>query len=343
MRMLPVYVLIDVSESMVGDAMRQLEDGLARLSDTLKTIPEALESAKVSIIAFAGKAKVITPMVEVAHLYPPRLPVGGGTALGAALDLLMERIDKDVTTASDGRKGDWKPIVFLMTDGVPTDNAAPAIARWKADYARRASLVAISIGARADLKALRDIAEKVIILNDATDTAFRGMIDWVTQSISVHSQSVGVQTSGGGVSLSKDMPAELVEDDGVMAGAPDDRYVVIVGKCEKNELPYLLKYEKAFGGGDIYQFRAAVPVGNEYFELTSGAGPTHEISGHHLHGGSSCPHCANHASLARCGTCNGVHCLDVEKMVAICPWCGTEGRYGAAEPGSDFTVSRGLG
>jgi len=343
MRMLPVYVMIDVSESMVGDTMRQIDDGLVRLSDTLKTIPEALETAKVSVIAFAGKPKVISPMVEVAHFYPPRLPVGGGTALGAALELLMDRIDLDVSRASDGRKGDWKPIVFLLTDGVPTDSPAPAIQRWKTAYAKRANLIAIAVGGRADLAGLREIADKVMILNDMADSAFTGLIEWVTQSITLHSQSVGVGPASEGVNLSKDLPPELAEDDGLSAGAPDDRYVVIVGKCEKNEQPYLLKFEKGMLNKDQYDFRAAVPVTDEYFDLSSAGGGLHEISGHSLMGGSSCPHCGNGASLARCGNCNGVHCLDVGTLMAICPWCGSEGKYGVAESGSDFSLTRGLG
>ena len=343
MRMLPVYVMIDVSESMVGDTMRQIDDGLVKLSDTLKTIPEALESAKVSVIAFAGKPKVISPMVEVAHFYPPRLPVGGGTALGAALDLLMERIDQDVTRSTADRKGDWKPIVFLLTDGVPTDNPAPSIAKWKKDYARRANLIAISVGGRADLAGLRDIADKVMILNDMSDNAFAGLIEWVTQSITLHSQSVGVGNTGEGVNLSKDLPPELAEDDGVSAGLPDDRFAVIVGKCEKNELPYLLKFERKMIQNEQYEFRAAVAVGNEYFDMSSASGGMHEISGFALMGGSSCPQCGNGAALARCGACNGVHCLDLGTMMAICPWCGSEGQYGVAEAGSDFSLTRGLG
>ena len=161
MRMLPVYFVIDVSESMIGDTMRQLDEGLSKLSDTLKTIPEALETAQISIIAFAGKAKVIAPMVEVANFYPPRLPVGGGTSLGAALELLMDRIDRDVTPTTPDRKGDWKPIVFLLTDGVPTageltdpDDILDAILR--ANRTRQIVIHCISIGMKSQL--LMDLA-----------------------------------------------------------------------------------------------------------------------------------------------------------------------------------------
>ncbi|MFG5382316.1 TerY-C metal binding domain-containing protein [Yoonia sp. R2-816] len=343
MRMLPVYFLIDVSESMIGDTMRQLDEGLAKLSDTLKTIPEALETAQVSIIAFAGKAKVITPMVEVANLYPPRLPIGGGTSLGAALELLMERIDHDVTPTTPERKGDWKPIVFLLTDGVPTDNPGSAMTRWKSDYARKASLVSISVGGRADLKGLREISDKTMILNDISDNAFANLITWVTQSITIQSQSVGIGAAGDGVNLSKNMPDELAEDDGISAGLPDDRYAVVIGKCETNELPFLLKYEKSRHQAGIYEFRAAQGVSNQYFELCADGGAMQEMNVQNLMGGSSCPHCPNEITMAHCGKCGGIHCLDVRTKQAVCPWCGGAGTYGASAPGEGFNVNRGLG
>ncbi len=343
MRMLPVYFVIDVSESMIGDTMRQLDDGLAKLSDTLKTIPEALETAQVSIIAFAGKAKVVTPMVEVANLYPPRLPVGGGTSLGAALELLMGRIDRDVRPTTPERKGDWKPIIFLLTDGVPTDNPAPAMAKWRAKYARKASLVSISVGGRADLKGLREISDRTMILNDMSDSAFANLITWVTQSITIQSQSVGIGAADDVVNLSKFLPDELAEDDGVMPDQPDDRYVVVVGKCETNELPFLLKYERSRQQGDAYEFRAAQGVSNAYFDLCANEGAVQEMSVTNLIGGASCPHCPNEITMAHCGKCGSIHCLNLRTKQAVCPWCGGAGTYGASAPGEGFNVNRGLG
>ena len=344
MRMLPVYFLIDVSESMIGDSMRQLDEGLVKLSDELKMIPEALETARVSIIAFAGKAKVITPMVEVAHLYPPRLPVGGGTSLGAALTLLMERIDRDVRPTTPDRKGDWKPIVFLLTDGVPTDDPSAAIAKWKEKYSKRASLVSISVGGRADLKGLREISDKTMILSDISDNAFTNLITWVTQSITIQSQSIGIGSKGDGVNLSKAMPDELAEDDGRSDGLPDDRYAVIVGKCETNELPYLLKFETSRQRSGAYEFRAAQGVTNQYFELCADGGAMQELNVANLIGGASCPHCPNEVTMAQCGRCKGIHCLNVRTKQGVCPWCGSAGTYGASAPGDPgFNVNRGLG
>lgn len=344
MRTLPIFVVIDVSESMIGETMTQLEQGLATLSDTLKTIPEALETARICVIAFAGAPRIVVPMVEVAHLYPPRLPVGGGTALGAALDLLMDRIDLDVTRANAHRKGDWRPIVFLLTDGVSTDDPRPAIQLWKKSYARAAHLVAISVGGRADLGVLREIADKVMFLNDMQESAFASLVSWMTQSIVVQSQSLGIGAGGSGLSLEKDLPPEMSEDDGTRIAHPDDRFAVILGRCERSEKPYLLKYEKGLRGETRYDFVTAVGVTEDYYKMSGeGEGKLPQISAHLLHGGGSCPHCPNHITMAQCGKCQGIHCLDLKTKQAICPWCGASGQYGPSAEGADFNVNRGLG
>jgi uncharacterized protein YegL len=60
MRRLPIYFLIDISESMVGEPIQQVEEGLATIIQALKTDPNAIETVWVSIIVFAGQAKNIS-------------------------------------------------------------------------------------------------------------------------------------------------------------------------------------------------------------------------------------------------------------------------------------------
>lgn len=121
MRRLPIYFLVDVSESMVGEPIKQVENGMRQIVQELRTDPYALETAFISVIAFAGKAKSLSPLTELYKFYPPTFPIGGGTSLGSALDFLMDDIDKNVVKTTEERKGDWKPIVFLLqTEHQPT-------------------------------------------------------------------------------------------------------------------------------------------------------------------------------------------------------------------------------
>ena len=96
MRRLPIYFLIDVSESMVGEPIKQVENGMRQIVQELRTDPYALETAYISVIVFAGKAKSLSPLTELYKFCPPVFPIGGGTSLGGALNYLMDDINKNV-------------------------------------------------------------------------------------------------------------------------------------------------------------------------------------------------------------------------------------------------------
>ena len=65
MRRLPIYFLIDVSESMVGEPIEEVQNGIRTIIQELRFDPYALETVYVSIIAFAGKAKTISELTEL--------------------------------------------------------------------------------------------------------------------------------------------------------------------------------------------------------------------------------------------------------------------------------------
>lgn len=50
------------------------------------------------------------------------IKASGVTALGEALKLVSNKIDTEVEKTTTEQKGDWKPLVFIMTDGIPTDD-----------------------------------------------------------------------------------------------------------------------------------------------------------------------------------------------------------------------------
>lgn len=104
MRRLPIYFLVDVSESMVGEPIQQVQDGMRMIVQELRTDPYALETAYISVIAFAGKAKSVSPLTELYKFYPPTFPIGGGTSLGAALNFLMDDMDKSLVKTTLEKK-----------------------------------------------------------------------------------------------------------------------------------------------------------------------------------------------------------------------------------------------
>ncbi|HBZ4309963.1 TPA: VWA domain-containing protein, partial [Klebsiella pneumoniae] len=110
MRRLPVFFVLDCSESMIGENLKRMNDGLQKIVSDLRKDPHALETVWVSVIAFAGIARTIVPLHDIVSFYPPRLPVGGGTNLPTALRELTTQIDSQVRKTTLEEKGDWKPV-----------------------------------------------------------------------------------------------------------------------------------------------------------------------------------------------------------------------------------------
>ncbi len=122
-RRLPVYILIDTSGSMRGEPIESVKVGLSDMIASLRLDPYALETVCVSIITFDSKVEQILPLTELEKLQLPdiQVPEAGATFLGAALDLLCQRYDEEVNMGSHEQKGDWMPLLFLLTDGKPSD------------------------------------------------------------------------------------------------------------------------------------------------------------------------------------------------------------------------------
>ncbi len=208
MRRLPVYLLLDTSGSMYGEPIEAVKNGVQVLVSTLRQDPYALETAYLSIITFNSSAQQVTPLTELSAFQQPNIDAGGCTALGEALTLLATKIDTEVTKTTTEVKEDWKPLVFIMTDGAPTDNIDQGIAELK--KRKVGMIVACAAGQGANTNTLKKITECVVQLDTADSATIKSFFKWVSASVSAG--SVKVEDSGqdvGGLSELPPPPPEV--------------------------------------------------------------------------------------------------------------------------------------
>lgn len=352
MRRLPIFFLVDVSESMVGEPIAQMEQGMRIIVQELRTDPYALETAYLSVIAFAGKPKTLMPLTELIQFYPPAFPIGGGTSLGKALDYLMDEWDRTVQTTTFSVKGDWKPIIFLFTDGAPTDDTKAALERWNRKYRGHCTLIAIAIGDNVDLRVLSLFTDNVLNLKTTDAESFSRFFRWVSASIKTTSESVSMMNSDevklapmNGINLEKVETGSVNVTDKV-----DENYAVFLGKCQSTKKSYLLKYAKRLRlldmGGEYfnqqvaeYRLLGGYPINGAEYESLSDKMSNKTISTENLVGVPTCPCCGNQYGFVIC-QCGHIFCVgdDVENE---CPWCGMRGSLGDA--GGSINVNRTIG
>jgi uncharacterized protein YegL len=348
MRRLPIFMLLDVSESMAGDNLRQLQQGLERLVAGLRTDPHALETVFLSTIVFAGKARTLAPLTELAHFYPPRLPLGSGTSLGRGMLHLMDELDRSVQPNTRERKGDWRPVIYLMTDGKPTDDIEAAVKRWHEHYAQRATLVAIAVGKFASVEALQRFTETVLRLDAQSDQDFKRFVDWVTMSVVAQSRSVSETRTG--VNLAKMDNTILKKIGDIESGLTvDEDLVVLNARCQNNRLPYLMRYERMPPTShtrklglalDLYQLAGVFALEKDYFDLSDERAMVRTVSTDSLIGAPGCPHCGNPVGFAMC-SCGALMCIKGNGP-ATCPTCERECHFGESD-GDGFDVARSRG
>lgn len=193
MRRLPVYLLLDTSGSMRGEPIESVKVGLESMVASLRQDPFALESVYISIITFDRDVKQILPLTELEALQIPEIvtPESGPTHLGEALEVLCRTVDNDVQLSTPEKKGDWMPLLFVMTDGKPSDIQKYNQMIPEVKKRNFGSIIACAAGAKSDVRPLQLLTDQVYSLDTTDSATFRQFFKWVSASVSVGNKSVG--------------------------------------------------------------------------------------------------------------------------------------------------------
>ena len=117
----PSVLILDISASMKGESIKQLQEGVAVYRDSLFSDGLARKRVEVAIVTFGGAVEVVQSFTTAENFTAPALASRGDTPMGEAVVTALKLLaDRKVEYNNAGIQY-YRPWVFLLTDGGPTD------------------------------------------------------------------------------------------------------------------------------------------------------------------------------------------------------------------------------
>lgn len=188
-------LLLDVSGSMSGKPIAALHEGLRAFAADIATDALARQRVEVAIVTFGDRGvQTVQGFLTAGEFEPPQLSAGGDTPMGEAIVRALDMVDLRKQDYKANGIAYYRPWVFLITDGEPTDAWHDAATRVH-EAEERNALAFFAVGVQgANVDVLRQIAVRSPIQLDGL--RFVELFVWLSQSQrSVSASKVGEQTA----------------------------------------------------------------------------------------------------------------------------------------------------
>ena len=181
----PCVLVVDVSSSMYGAKMDQLNSGIATFAQELKADQLASLRTEVAIVTFGSGSEMPQDFVTADQFNPPTLVANGVTEMSAGINLALDKIEERKQMYRDNGIDYYRPWLFLITDGAPTEsqevvNAASARLK-QAESEKRVATFSVGVEG-ADMGLLTEISPRRPLMLKGME--FSGMFVWLSQSMS---------------------------------------------------------------------------------------------------------------------------------------------------------------
>jgi uncharacterized protein YegL len=188
---LPVALCLDVSGSMSGEPIAELNQGVRLFIENVQSDPIAAASAELCVVTFGDDAKLLADFQAVMNVTSVMRvdALNEYTNLGAGVELAVNSLNKRKEMYKRAGVDYYQPWLVLMTDGVPNvgDHTKIAAQVKQMEAEKKLTVFPIGIGREADMDALASFCSRPSLRLKGLN--FRAFFQWLSASISTVSQS----------------------------------------------------------------------------------------------------------------------------------------------------------
>jgi uncharacterized protein YegL len=182
----PCLLLLDTSGSMNGSPIQELNNGLATFKDAIASDSMALKRVELGIVSF-GPVQVQCEFQTVDTFIPPTLAASGDTPMGAAIEKGLSMLEDRKQSYKANGISYYRPWIFLITDGGPTDGWKGAAERvHKGEGEKRFSFFGVGVEG-ANFEVLKQIAVREPL--KLKGLRFQDLFIWLSNSLGAVSRS----------------------------------------------------------------------------------------------------------------------------------------------------------